>query len=566
MAASQVKYRCPGCGRCRAVPEFPLHCSCGREIREEDAERCRGKKGRMPWSYDPGEPLSPQLERVRFVLHKGLGDAVCFRGALEILQREWPDLAIEVEHLAWHGDLFRDFPKTSLASAHAYVQFMRPHRGLAGCASNTSNGFLVDVCGLDPARIGPIPYYRLEPAVEHYELARQFLNRHVRDGRRAVLIHPQGRSFAQWKNPPAERFLPLVETCEALGYTPLVIDFDHVSPLAGMTGATVIDHHTFPARADHASHLAALISLSALYVGVDSGPLHVAGMTSTPAIGVWLAHHPAHSYDCAANVIHLVPGDHDRYLPEQGREHVLEFFHKHYRHRVYRDLAVSLARLAEELLHVYPFAAEVHRDVWIRNASYQEDLFIVNEQMNNEYRLDALPIVPRVIVDVGAHCGYFAYECWKRWPHSVLACIEPVVENAALIVPNAPTAVVHVAACTYESEPVRLAIGDSKSLGHTGGSHIVGCDRPAGSRTVARITLDEICDQVGDIDLLKLDCEGSELSILEHAQCLDRVRMIVGEWHDREAFLGVVHRRLPHWTLEVLRDGECGIFWLRRPG
>ena len=63
-----------------------------------------------------------------------------------------------------------------------------------------------------------------------------------------------------------------------------------------------------------AEALAALIEHSALLVGVDSGPLHVAGATTTPTVGVWLRHHPLHYFGLADNVLHLVPDRHETHV------------------------------------------------------------------------------------------------------------------------------------------------------------------------------------------------------------------------------------------------------------
>src|SRR6266849_6473300 len=67
----------------------------------------------------------------------------------------------------------------------------------------------------------------------------------------------------------------------------------------------------------------------ALMIGVDSGPLHVAGATTTPTIGVWTRHHPIHFFDLANNVLHLVPGDHEKYAPGPD---AIDYFTKYYRH------------------------------------------------------------------------------------------------------------------------------------------------------------------------------------------------------------------------------------------
>src|SRR5436305_1747188 len=83
-----------------------------------------------------------------------------------------------------------------------------------------------------------------------------------------------------------------------------------------------------PTGPGDAEVLAALIEAATLMIGVDSGPLHLAGATTTPTIGVWTRHHPVHFFDLAGNVTHLVPGDHAQ-LAAGGD--ALRYFAEHYR-------------------------------------------------------------------------------------------------------------------------------------------------------------------------------------------------------------------------------------------
>jgi hypothetical protein len=94
-----------------------------------------------------------------------------------------------------------------------------------------------------------------------------------------------------------------------------------------------------------AEGLAALIELATLMIGVDSGPLHVAGATTTPTLGVWLRHHPLHYFGLADNVTHLVPENHAALL-RGDRAAGEAFFRAHYRHQTYRDLDSELRALA----------------------------------------------------------------------------------------------------------------------------------------------------------------------------------------------------------------------------
>jgi hypothetical protein len=85
-------------------------------------------------------------------------------------------------------------------------------------------------------------------------------------------------------------------------------------------------------------------------------------------------------------------------------------------------------------------------------------------------------------------------------------------------------------------------------------------------RPLRSMTLEEIVKQqrIEQIDLLKLDCEGSEFSILGNTTLLDRINMVVGEYHGRESFLKLVSERFADWDLQILKDGELGTFWLTR--
>jgi FkbM family methyltransferase len=51
------------------------------------------------------------------------------------------------------------------------------------------------------------------------------------------------------------------------------------------------------------------------------------------------------------------------------------------------------------------------------------------------------------------------------------------------------------------------------------------------------VTLEEIMEGLGvdHIDLLKLDCEGSEIDILQNTLSRERIRFVLGEYHDRAA-------------------------------
>jgi hypothetical protein len=86
-------------------------------------------------------------------------------------------------------------------------------------------------------------------------------------------------------------------------------------------------------------------------------------------------------------------------------------------------------------------------------------------------------------------------------------------------------------------------------------------------RPLRTVTLEDLMREQGfdTIDVLKLDCEGSEFSILGKTPSLDRIGLIVGEYHGKEKFEQLVAERFAHWELKILRDGDLGTFWLTNP-
>jgi hypothetical protein len=69
-----------------------------------------------------------------------------------------------------------------------------------------------------------------------------------------------------------------------------------------------------------------------------------------------------------------------------------------------------------------------------------------------------------------------------------------------------------------------------------------------------------------DIDILKLDCEGGETTVitsLKESGVLKRVRIILGEWH------GALHKQTieslrQDYDVEMVPNNKLGYFWATR--
>ena len=233
--------------------------------------------------------------------------------------------------------------------------------------------------------------------------------------------------------------------------------------------------------------------------------------------------------------------------------------------------------------------------VWIRTEYHDADMVIVRDVIEEDcYRIRDLPRPIHFAMDIGAHIGAFSVALSRQRPESKIACVEANPANIECLKKNAvsvamsadrqgrqvePLAIVSPCACTYAGH-VRLLSSVFDGTQNTGGSFVEPFTKHAWKQlpnaheyrdagNVRSRTLDSLLDDVirwPQIDVLKLDCEGSEFSILEKARCLDRIGVIVGEQHDEKRFAELVERRFPRdeWTLDILRGGTPGLFRLSR--
>ena len=417
----------------------------------------------------------------------------------------------------------------------------------------------------------------------------------------AVLIHYQGSSSRSRKNLDERAVTALCHTIARLGYTPVIFDWDDRSRIAEPAVRLTRRDPIWAGHQASGTLVAALAEQAAACFGIDSGPGHLFGAINTPTVIVWTRHHPLHYYGLSDHVLHLVPWGHERLLRGENTADGRAYFEQHYRHRIYRHLETSLVRAAEELLggrtaallndssasHEPAPATTagellVDGDLWLRADYRPADMTIVRDvYLEDCYGVGQLPRAPRFVIDVGAHIGAFATAVHRRSAKAAIVCVEPHRANLPVLAANVGSfATIVPAAVSYEPGPLRLYSSIVPGSDNTGASCVepepdvadaaprpsrplpVVCAEPE-SWQVPGATLEALMRQhnLPRVDLLKLDCEGCELSILEHAD-LSAVQHIVGEYHDREAFLAIVSSRLADWSLRILKDGPIGLFWL----
>src|SRR5579863_670966 len=215
-------------------------------------------------------------------------------------------------------------------------------------------------------------------------------------------------------------------------------------------------------------------------------------------------------------------------------------------------------------------------EFWIRADNAEQDLVVVRDIFEQDaYRTlllgdNAGP--DEVVVDIGAHIGTFAKLWYRKNPQARIICVEACPENLAALRANVGdfAQVVH-AACTYETAELILLNAVRPDCESTGGSVVVPRSEKDFSplrqegysywddyRELPKITLEELMVRYGfdHINILKLDCEGSEYSILGNTKVLPRIRIIVGEYHFSARWEEFRRRRLAGWDYGHMLD--CG--------
>ncbi len=538
----------------------------------------------------------------------GLGDTAQLTAVLEHLTYYYPEWDIDVAALVGKHSVLHGLCRNVFVLGRQKVFHSRYDRVFElawdECPTCYSDwpSTKVERCLLEVFRVTPIPEkcrYVIRPSQQAFDLARRYLEETCKvssgeDGRYpVVLIHYEGNTGGEFKDLP----LPLArKVCDDVlqsGAVPVVLDWDFRTPLAD--GKRVFNPHADlelwgASGTGDGEVLAALIELSTLMVGVDSGPLHVAGATATPTIGIWTRHHPLHYFGHANNVVHLLPQDHRNLLrgnPDDGAA----YFDRHYRCRTYTDLEEELRAMVREQLRDDHGGLVFTRNFWIRAHNARQDLVIVGDVAENDaYRIAEIPMPRPVVVDVGAHIGCFSRKLHDRNPLARVIAVECCPENIPALDRNVGHfATIVQAAVTYEQD-VGLLSSVYPNCTSTGGCAVfsrkelrrrveegtlfegpgpgVDSEYWADFRPLRTVTLEAILDELNldRIDILKLDCEGSEFSILRNTTLLDRIGFIVGEYHDQREFLKLVEERFAGWNLRILKDAHVGTFWLHNPG
>lgn len=258
------------------------------------------------------------VEKILIYFHHGLGDCTQFTVVLRHVSRHRPDWLLDLwtgwgRHSCFHDLCHRVWHDREAVQPHpndydrVLVPNFREHDGPYRTDSPSTKAVrcLEEDFQIDwEASLGR---YWVDFNGEPLKLASDDLNVLGWPSRKPVLIHHRGVSCHEKKDLAVWQTQELCRhVLSKRGMYPVLLDWSGASPLADEPGVVL------PAQKStegDAAQVAALISLSAAFVGIDSGPGKLASATDTPSLICWVKNNPAEFHDPADNTVHLVPAD-----------------------------------------------------------------------------------------------------------------------------------------------------------------------------------------------------------------------------------------------------------------
>lgn len=200
--------------------------------------------------------------------------------------------------------------------------------------------------------------------------------------------------------------------------------------------------------------------------------------------------------------------------------------------------------------------------------SYNFDSII----LKNEYRLPE-SMEDWMVLDIGAHIGCFAVAAYLRGA-SVVHCYEAELNNYNVLTSNTGRTdgcckSFHRAVWRSDVPGGMLGYVPSENPRRSGGGNVLMTHTDiVSTQEVLSVQFDDAVsimprNKAGNIDLVKLDCEGSEWPILLTSNRLQRIDRIFGEFHEIggprmksiKSSHGAHPRQIPHSIRIANRNG-----------
>jgi FkbM family methyltransferase len=216
-----------------------------------------------------------------------------------------------------------------------------------------------------------------------------------------------------------------------------------------------------------------------------------------------------------------------------------------------------------------------HREAFFHTRNDTNDgALVLGIVKDDEYNLRQLPNLSGTAIDIGAHIGAVTVALALDHPDLRVIAVEAVPENVAVLRANVTSndledrvVVIEAAAAEpgrkrvsmlwgYRSagdEPVAY-VKDSRFI-----ANIYDKRADADRHSVPAIDLDTLMDGMERLDLLKIDCEGCEWSVLRSPRAKDVTR-IFGEFHNEGGLAGLDALLPSHDVRQFGGTSDIGLF------
>ncbi len=293
--------------------------------------------------------------KVFFRMKHGLGDNAQFTIVMKHIKHYYPHWVVDMEVGKGKDSYFKQYTnklfmrKTDRYNYRDYdnlleIDWPPPEICSTTVPSSKPTRFIQNYLNAEPIE-DLYRGYEITITDEEQELADKYVRTLPRE---FVIVHYLAKTLKFAKSLTHDDATYICKQVLKAGYTPVILDWKKESPLPDQKkifnpGPT--DPIWKGEKLSSAGTIAALINRAKLYIGVDSGPLHVAGATKTPTIGIWHGHHPVNFFDLCSNVTHLLPitAKGLKGIKGDNKTDGRNYFEKVYNHVYYKHLGKTLA-------------------------------------------------------------------------------------------------------------------------------------------------------------------------------------------------------------------------------
>lgn len=171
----------------------------------------------------------------------------------------------------------------------------------------------------------------------------------------------------------------------------------------------------------------------------------------------------------------------------------------------------------------------ISTSIFIRPGTTDQDVFD-EIFIDREYDLDFGD--PLFIIDAGAHTGLSSVFFAIKYPQASIVALEPESSNYALLTKNAKA---------YKNiHPINAGLWSHKGFlqiqNPDAATWSFQVTEAAGDEGIAALSVPDIMStfNVNEIDVLKMDIEGSEIEVMNHSKSwIEKVQTLIIELHDR---------------------------------